>query len=154
MVQQYLLSHQEEPLQKARSHAMLCYRTPESLNQRFKNEVHPEKQILNSHDWLDFHGKKLKERFSLSAYRLMNHLLRSINVNEERLKEINANIHLIAVDSDLFFPASEIKNCYDVLIKTKENTFYHEITSIHGHDAFLMEYAQLNQILNTIINEK
>ena len=154
LVQQYLLSHQEEPLQKARSHAMLCYRTPESLNQRFKNEVHAEKQILNSHDWLNFHGKKLKERFSLSAYRLMNHLLRSINVNEEKLNEINANIHLIAVDSDLFFPASEIKNCYDVLIKTKENTFYHEIKSIHGHDAFLMEYAQLNQILNTIINEK
>ena len=154
LVQQFLLSHNNEPIQKARIHAMLCYRTPASLNIRFKNENHPEKHILNSQDWLNFHGQKLNERFSLSAYRLMNHLLMTINAEKNRLDEIGANIHLIAVDSDLFFPAFEIKHTYDFLIKSKENTFYHEIKSIHGHDAFLMEYEQLNQLLNTIIHEK
>lgn len=154
LVQQFLLYHNDQPLQKARIHAMLCYRTPASLNIRFKNENHPVKQILNSHDWLNFHGQKLNERFSLSAYRLMNHLLMTINAEKNVLDEIRANIHLIAVDSDLFFPAFEIKNTYDFLIKSKENTFYHEIKSIHGHDAFLMEYEQLNQLLNTIIHEK
>lgn len=149
LVQQFLLNHQEKPLEKARVHAMLCYRSPESLNLRFKNEIHPEK-ILNSHDWLNFHGEKLNERFSLKAYRLMNQLLMTINVDEENLKKITANIHIISVDSDLFFPAFEMKKCYDYLIKTKANTFYHEIKSIHGHDAFLMEYDQLDQILNRI----
>ena len=154
LVQEFLLNHQEEPLEKARHHAMLCYRTPESLNQRFQNEIHPEKKILKSQDWLNFHGKKLSERFDLNAYRLMNQLLMSINADPEELKKITANIHLIAVDSDQFFPAIEMQNCYKFLKKTKANTFYHEIKSIHGHDAFLMEYEQLNQILNNIINEK
>ena len=154
LVQQFLLSHQTEPLQKARTHAMLCYRTPASLNGRFKNEIHSEKQILKSHDWLNFHGEKLNERFSLSAYRLMNHLLMSIDVDVNALQKIKANIHLIAVDSDLFFPAFEIKNCYQLLVKSKQNTFYHEIKSLHGHDAFLMEYEQLNHLLNNISNEK
>ncbi len=154
LVQQFLLDQNDQPLQKTRIHAMLCYRTPASLNERFKNEIHPEKQILNSHDWLNFHGEKLNERFSLNAYRLMNHLLMSINTDESKLKEIKANIHLIGVDSDLFFPAFEMRKCRDSLMPIKSNTFYHEIKSIHGHDAFLMEYDQLNQILNKIIHEK
>ena len=154
LVQQFLLDQNDQPLQKARIHAMLCYRTPASLNERFKNEIHPEKQILNSHDWLNFHGEKLNERFSLNAYQLMNHLLMSINTDETKLKEIKANIHLIGVDSDLFFPAFEMQRCRDSLMPIKSNTFYHEIKSIHGHDAFLMEYDQLNQILNKIIHEK
>ncbi|WHF50378.1 alpha/beta fold hydrolase [Chryseobacterium gotjawalense] len=154
LVQQFLLNQPDRPLQKARIHAMLCYRTPASLNERFKNEMHAEKQILKSHDWLNFHGEKLNERFSLNAYRLMNHLLMTINTDEKKLKEITANIHLIAVDSDLFFPAFEMQKCYEFLHESKSNTYYHEIKSIHGHDAFLMEYDQLNQILNTIIHEK
>ena len=154
LVQQFLLDQNDQPLQKARIHAMLCYRTPASLNERFKNEIHPEKQILNSHDWLNFHGEKLNERFSLNAYRLMNYVLMSINTDESKLKKIKANIHLIGVDSDLFFPAFEMQRCRDSLMPIKSNTFYHEIKSIHGHDAFLMEYDQLNQILNTIIHDK
>ncbi|QBO57338.1 alpha/beta fold hydrolase [Chryseobacterium salivictor] len=154
LVQQFLLNQNDQPLQKARIHAMLCYRTPASLNERFKNEIHPEKQILKSHDWLSFHGEKLNERFSLNAYRLMNHLLMTINTDQKKLKKIKANIHLIAVDSDLFFPAFDMQKCYQFLLESKSNTFYHEIKSIHGHDAFLMEYDQLNQILNTIIHEK
>ena len=154
LVQQFLLNHQDQPLQKARIHAMLCYRTPLSLNERFKNEIHPEKQILKSHDWLNFHGEKLKERFSLKAYHLMNHLLMSIDTEEKKLKGISAHIHLIAVDSDLFFPAVEMRKSYAFLRGINSKTFYHEIKSVHGHDAFLMEYGQLNQILNTIFHEK
>ena len=154
LVQEFLLNHSEKPLEKARLHAMLCYRTPESLNQRFKNEIHPEKNILQSHDWLNFHGRKLGERFSLNAYRFVNQLLMSISVHAEKLTEIDATIHLIAVDSDQFFPAFEMKNCYGFLKQNQRKVFYHEIKSIHGHDAFLMEYAQLNKILKLIFNEK
>lgn len=151
LVQEFLLNHPEEPLQKARIHAMLCYRTPESLNQRFNRDLNIEKQILKSHDWLNYHGKSLNERFSLKAYRLMNHLLMTIDADVEKIKKIQANIHLIAVDSDLFFPDFEIKNCFEILKIADRNVYYHEIKSIHGHDAFLMEYEQLNQILEKII---
>ena len=151
LVQKFLLESDDKPLEKARIHAMLCYRTPESLNVRFKGEKLEDHSILKSHDWLNFHGKSLTERFSLKAYRLMNHLLMTINADENSLQNIEADIHLVSVDSDLFFPAFEIKKCFENLIKTKENTFYYEIKSIHGHDAFLMEYEQLNKILNTII---
>ncbi|MEA1849779.1 alpha/beta fold hydrolase [Chryseobacterium sp. MHB01] len=151
LVQKFLLNHKEEPLQKARIHAMLCYRTPESLNDRFQNRYNHEKERLESEDWLIYHGNALNERFSLPSYRLMNHLLMTIDADESELKRIKAQIHLIAVDTDLFFPASEIRMCFEKLKKDKENVFYHEIKSIHGHDAFLMEYEQLNTIIKNIL---
>ena len=151
LVQKFLLNQNDEPLQKARIHAMLCYRTPESLNNRFQNRYNQEKQRLESEDWLIYHGKALNERFSLKSYKLMNHLLMNINANEEHLEKIQARMHMISVDTDLFFPASEIRMCFEKLKEKNKDVFYHEITSVHGHDAFLMEYKQLNTIIKNIL---
>lgn len=156
LVQKFLLNDKDEPLKKARIHAMLCYRTPQSLNDRFQNKYNQEKQRLESEDWLVYHGNALNERFSLKAYRLMNHLLMNINANEAALDKIEARMHMISVDTDLFFPASEIRMCFEKLKEKNKNVSYHEIQSIHGHDAFLMEYQQLNNIIKNILysNEK
>ncbi len=81
----------------------------------------------------------------------MNHLLMNINADESQLEKIRARLHMISVDTDLFFPASEIRMCFKRLKEKKENVFYHEINSIHGHDAFLMEYEQLNTIIKNIL---
>ncbi|MFS4471494.1 alpha/beta fold hydrolase [Chryseobacterium sp. T20] len=151
LVQKFLLNDKEEPLQKARIHAMLCYRTPQSLNDRFQNQYNQDKQRLESEDWLVYHGNALNERFSLKSYKLMNHLLMNINVAEEALENIQARMHMISVDTDLFFPASEIRMCFENLKEKNKDVSYHEIQSIHGHDAFLMEYQQLNNIIKNIL---
>lgn len=151
LVQKFLLNGNDEPLQKARIHAMLCYRTPQSLNDRFQNTYNQDKQKLESEDWLNYHGKSLAERFSLKSYQLMNHLLMNINANDKDLGKIKARMHMISVDTDLFFPASEIRMCFTKLKAQKDDVFYHEIKSIHGHDAFLMEYEQLNYIIKNIL---
>lgn len=154
MVQKFLLHQSDQPLQKARIHAMLCYRTPQSLNERFQNKYSHEKHILESEDWLNYHGKELNERFSLKSYLLMNHLLMNIRADESQLEKIQARMHMISVDTDLFFPASEIRMCFDKLNAKKKDVFYHEIKSIHGHDAFLMEYGQLNNIIKNIVEDE
>ncbi|MGR3854831.1 alpha/beta fold hydrolase [Chryseobacterium indologenes] len=151
LVQKFLLNDKEEPLQKARIHAMLCYRTPQSLNDRFQNQYNQDKQRLESEDWLVYHGNALNERFSLKAYKLMNHLLMNINAADTALENIKARMHMISVDTDLFFPASEIRMCFENLKEKNKDVSYHEIQSIHGHDAFLMEYQQLNNIIKNIL---
>lgn len=150
LVQKFLLESDEKPLEKARTHAMLCYRTPESINFRFENRLNDEKNIRQSTDWLNYHGNALRESFRIDSYKLMNHLLMTINADREMLKNISSEIHLVAVDSDLFFPAFEIKKTFETLKETNRIN-YHEIQSVHGHDAFLMEYGQLNSILKTIL---
>lgn len=149
LIQKYLLENPENPLEKARNHAMLCYRTPESLNLRFNREISSENQKWKSHEWLDYHGRALKERFAVKAYQLVNHLLMTINADPEKLQHIKAEIHLISVNTDLFFPAFEMEKTY-CLLKETNHINYHIISSIHGHDAFLMEYEQLIEILKPI----
>ena len=70
------------------------------------------------------------------------------------LSLIKASIHIISVDTDYFFIADENRETHQQLKKVKENVFYHEIKSIHGHDAFLIEFDRLNEILAPIFNKQ
>lgn len=155
-IQEQFLVNSKNPVHDARMHAMLCYRTPESFKARFKRTVNSELALFNVESWLLHHGKKLQERFQLSAYKLMNQLLRSIDVTQGRdidkqiLDRIQSKITIIAVDSDLFFTAQENRETQKQLAITNPNVTYNEINSIHGHDAFLIEYEQLSTIIKGI----
>jgi len=154
-IQEQFLLNSKYPVHDARMHAMMCYRTPASYKAKFNRSVHEELKIFNIESWLLHHGKKLQERFQLSAYKMMNHLLRTIEVTNAsnwafELNKIKAQIHLVAIDSDLFFLAQENKETYKKLAESNCNVFYHEIVSIHGHDAFLIEFDQLDKILRPL----
>ena len=152
--QNLILKNSKNPVFDARLHAMLSYRNPKSINRRFRiksNDLNERKVI----DWLNHHGNKLKEKFSLKSYIHMNHLLSSIGYNYENkfLKLITKNkskIHLVGVNSDLLFPNFEIENTYDLLSAIKKNIYYYQIQSDHGHDAFLIEFKQMKSKLNHI----
>ena len=154
-IQEQFLLNSKNPVHDARMHAMMCYRTPASYKAKFNRSVHEELKIFNIESWLLHHGKKLQERFQLSAYKMMNHLLRTIEaVNSNNwvnpLSKIKAQIHIVAIDSDLFFLAEENKETFRELSKFNLQLTYHEIKSIHGHDAFLIEFDQLDKILRPI----
>jgi len=154
-IQEQFLLNSSNPVHDARMHAMMCYRTPASYKAKFNRSIHEELKIFNIESWLFHHGKKLQKRFQLSAYKMMNHLLRTIEVTNAsnwafELNKIKAQIHLVAIDSDLFFLAQENKETYKKLAESNCNVFYHEIVSIHGHDAFLIEFDQLDKILRPL----
>ena len=156
LIQDEILNNSIYPIPDARSHAMLLYRTPQSLKQKFNREKNELKNIFQIESWLIHHGEKLQKRFQLASYKMMNHLIKTIDITRNRkdfitvAKVIQSNIHIIAVDTDYFFTADENRETYEDLKKVKQNVFYHEIKSIHGHDAFLIEYEQLGSILNKI----
>ena len=158
-IQEQILLNSSQPVHDARMHAMLCYRTPESFKNKFQRSTNTDLQIFNVESWLDHHGKKLKERFQLSAYKLMNQLLKTIDVTRNRenlnevLEKVAANIHIIGVDSDLFFTPEENRETYKQLAQVKNNVTYGEINSAHGHDAFLLEFEQLEQLLQPIFQQ-
>ncbi|MCI2229120.1 bifunctional aspartate kinase/homoserine dehydrogenase I [Polaribacter sp. MSW13] len=158
-IQEQFLVNSSNPVHDARMHAMLCYRTPESFKERFHRSKNESQELFNVESWLLHHGKKLQERYQLSSYKLMNQLLRTIDVTKggkfplDILDEIEANIYIIGVDSDLFFTAEENRETHKKLAFTKENVTYNEINSAHGHDAFLIEYKQLQKIIEPIFNE-
>ncbi|WP_298878996.1 bifunctional aspartate kinase/homoserine dehydrogenase I [uncultured Polaribacter sp.] len=158
-IQEQFLVNSSNPVHDARMHAMLCYRTPESFKERFHRSKKEDSDIFDVESWLLHHGKSLQERYQLSSYKLMNQLLKTIDVtiggkkSDEILDKIEANIHVIGVDSDLFFTAEENRETQKKIALTKDNVTYNEINSVHGHDAFLMEYDQLQKIIEPIFNK-
>ena len=159
-LQDRILNNSKNPVQDARIHAMTFYRSPKSLNKRFKRSFNESKGIYNVESWLDHHGKKLNERFSLKSYKMMNQLLRSANITRGEVdfvkiaSKINSEIHLICVDSDIFFLPEDDRKTVDLLSKTKKDIFCHEINSIHGHDAFLIETKQISNIFTKIFKRE
>jgi homoserine O-acetyltransferase len=155
-LQEQILNNSVKPIEDARTHAMLCYRTPESFKAKFDRTTNEELAVFNVESWLGHHGEKLQKRFQLSAYKLMNQLLKTIDITRNRgsfiavASQIEADIHIIGINSDLFFTVNENKETYETLKKHKKNVTFQEIDSIHGHDAFLIEYKQLDNLLKGV----
>src|SRR5690606_23649995 len=139
-VQDQILNNSAHPLHDARMHAMTFYRSPQSLQAKF---VSPYLQTSAGtiETWLEHHGRKLEERFQLTTYKLMNHLLTTTDISNgsgDHIKAaatIEGNIHIITVNSDLFFLPGDNWDAYVNLSLIKPNININEIKSIHGHDA-------------------
>lgn len=154
-----ILSNSSKPVHDARMMAMLFYRTAESFKQKFNRTKNKEHGNFNTESWLLYHGEKLENRFTLQTYKMMNHLLSSIDITRNRgsfndvASQIKANIFQVGVDSDFFFVPKENKETQKSLDEAGVQNTYKEIKSIHGHDAFLIEYEQLSSILQHVFKQ-
>lgn len=158
-IQRQLLKSNENPLEAARMHAMMTYRTPESFTQRFNRTKNKELGIFNVESWLKYHGEKLKKRFALQAYKTMNHLLAGIDITrnglsfEENIQKIESEIHVVSIDTDLLFSLQEdletVRRAQAANVKIK----HYVIETLYGHDAFLMETKKVRHILSQILNK-
>jgi len=159
-VQDRILNHSIKPLEDARMHAMTFYRTPQSYKQKFNNGRDSLSNTFMVENWLEYHGDKLSSRFQLSSYKFLNHLLTTINIAETNMDalevaaSIESHIHIITIDTDLFFLAEESWNTYVELSLRKPLVGIQEIKSIHGHDAFLIETEQVARFLEPIFKQK
>jgi homoserine O-acetyltransferase len=154
--QQQILSNSSQPVHDARMMAMLFYRTADSFKKKFNRTINKEQGNFNTESWLLYHGKQLENRFTLQAYKMLNHLLSTIDVSRNRgsfneiAGRLRSNVYQVGIDSDFFFVPQEIKETQKYLDQAGIENWYKEITSIHGHDAFLIEFEQLSEHLKDI----
>lgn len=155
-IQEAILNTSPNPMQTARMMAMLFYRTPASLTEKFDRTKTMDENQFQIESWLNHHGVKLESRFNLLSYKMMNHLLTTVDISkgkssfEEVVAPIQSTIIQIAIDTDMFFAKEENIKTKRILDQLKIKNQYHEISSIHGHDAFLIEFEQLTNILKPI----
>lgn len=160
LVQKQILESNASPLEIARMHAMLTYRTPESFSLRFNRTKNKELGIFNVESWLLYHGKKLSERFALQAYKTMNHLLSQIDITRngksfaENIRNIQSNIHIISINTDLLFSPKEDTVTVAMAREQGVTIEHHVLDTLYGHDAFLMETKKVSAIFNHILNEQ
>ena len=157
--QQQILSNSSKPVHDARMMAMLFYRTADSFKEKFNRTRNEEQGNFNTESWLLHHGQKLENRFSVPTYKMMNHLLSSVDITRNRgtfnevVSQIKSRIFQVGVDSDFFFVPKENKETQKLLNEAGIENRYEEIKSIHGHDAFLIEFEQLAKILGPVFTQ-
>jgi homoserine O-acetyltransferase len=137
-------------LMAARAMAMLSYRNPEDLNAKQQDNSEKLDGFLAS-SYLSYQGEKLAKRFNAFSYWTLTKTMDSHDVGRTRggvelaLQSIQAKVLTIGINSDLLFLAEEAR-----LISHKVNQgTYREIQSSVGHDAFLVEFEQLQGILSS-----
>lgn len=156
--QMQILETCEKPMEIARMMAMLFYRTPQSIQSKFNRTKTEDGSMFNVASWLRHHGEKLNSRFEISAYRLMTHLTTTHDITRDRgsfdetVKDVKSTIVQIAIDTDWLYVRDETFKTSQMLTELNISNQYHEIKSIHGHDAFLIEFEQLISFLKPVFS--
>ena len=96
---------------------------------------------------------KSKLSFKLFSNTSIRSGLRGVKF-EDIISKINGNIFIVSVDSDLFFTDYQNRETFYKACRIKENIFFKTIKSVHGHDAFLIEFDQMKQLLSQIFIKK
>lgn len=126
-------------LSLARELAILGYLTGEEIESRFgaSDEVLP---------WLARHGKKFAARFNADAYRCLGASLDSHRIDPAM---IHVPTTLFGVREDLLVPPALLRE-FAARAPDCERV---EISSPHGHDAFLKEAAAVAEVLRKTLGE-
>lgn len=138
-------------LAAARAMALITYRAPENYKKKFGREIHPEKKIYQVESYLNYQGQKLTQRFDANTYIILSKAMDSHDVSRGRtcFEEVLGNLHkqilIVGFDNDLLYPIEEQRELAALLA----NAQLAELKSPYGHDAFLIEFEQLNKQLNT-----
>lgn len=136
-----------EHLALARSLAVIGYRGDAEFEQRFQSNKSGE-ALLNVSSYLAYQGNKFKQAFSPDRYLQLS---QSIDVHQVDASKIIVPTHLIAFDSDQLVPLKFIQSLHK---KLNRYSTLNIISSDFGHDGFLLEATQINQIFHSIFNSK
>ncbi|MEW6702070.1 MAG: homoserine O-acetyltransferase [Bacteroidota bacterium] len=163
-------NYSEQPyagLSTARMIAIISYRSNVSFSQKFGREIVPNgksaagqvMEALNSkpkyqiESYLRYQGEKLVNRFDANSYLYITQALDMHDVTKDRstlkdtLESIKARTLCMGINSDILYPVEEQKEIASLIPHSK----YFEIDSIHGHDAFLIEFDQINAAIQNFL---
>ena len=137
----------------ARAQALISYRSYEGYC-RTQSEPDPDTLFAErAASYQRYQGEKLSRRFDAYSYYYLCNALDSHNVGRGRggvgktLSAITAQTTVITIDSDFLFPAAAMQR-WAPLIPGARCT---GISSAFGHDGFLLEKEQVEDIIGPVI---
>ena len=146
----------------ARRMALLNYRSPKELNERFgrtwQSQVSPltERGKYAVESYLDFHGNKFVRRFDANSYITLVSAMNSHDIGrdrgsvEEALTRISCPTLVLGVDSDRLFPLSGQELIAEHITGELVGGGLQVISSEYGHDGFLIEAEEVGSRLRML----
>lgn len=143
-----LLNDPIKGLETARAIAMLSYRHYQTYHET-QTDTNGRIEDFSASSYQRYQGDKLRKRFNTYSYYVLSKAMDSHDVGrhfggiEKALDRIKSNTIVIGLDTDILFPASE----QELIARHTPNSSLHIINSLYGHDGFLIETNQINDIL-------
>ncbi|WP_411700210.1 homoserine O-acetyltransferase MetX [Conyzicola sp.] len=147
----------------ARRMALLNYRSPHELNDRFERSWQSGLSPLGGggryavESYLDFHGNKFSRRFDANSYITLVEAMNSHDVGRDRggvaaaLRRITAKALILGIDSDRLFPLEGQLLIAKHVPGNIDGTQATVISSDFGHDGFLIEDAAVGAHLARLL---
>jgi homoserine O-acetyltransferase len=138
-----------EGMKAARATALLSYRSYDGYNRTQSEENDDVIFADRAASYERYQGTKLAGRFNAYSYVTISKAFDSHNAGrlrggvEKALASLKVKTLLIGIDSDILFPVNELK----FMNRYIQNSQYAELSSVFGHDGFLLESEQLSNIL-------
>lgn len=143
-------------LKAARAIGMLSYRHYDTFNKTQSEKSTSTIDDFRAASYQRYQGEKLSHRFNAFTYWTLSKIMDSHNVGRNRgsaieaLQQIKARTLVIGIDSDVLFPLVE----QEYLATHIPHASLHVVTSLYGHDGFLVEFDQMNTFLKQFNSEK
>ncbi len=147
-------------LSLARQLAMTTYRSEADFAERFGRSVEADGRpsIVS---YLDYQGRKLTERFDPATYRILAGAMDRHDIGEGRggveaafglLAAAGVGVTGIGIQDDILYGPRQVQELVDAALAAGVRPArYSEIRSTKGHDAFLVEWDQLGELLREAI---
>src|SRR5207245_10102605 len=132
-------------LAAARALALITYRTQIEFGARFGRASSRTPGRFDVDHYLRRQGDKLVARFDAASYVA---LMRAMDLHDvgdlaaaarETVRRVRRVIG-VGIDSDILYPATEVRDWVTAYQAAGANAEYREIASLYGHDAFLIEW--------------
>lgn len=139
-------------LAAARALAMITYRSGAEFQARFGRVSSRSEGLFDVEHYLRRQGEKLVARFDAASYvalmRTMDlHDLGRLGATARDTAARVGEVIGVGIDSDILYPATEVRDWVTAYQAGGARAGYREIASLYGHDAFLIEWDQVEQIL-------
>lgn len=141
-------------LSLARMIAMISYRSAASFEDRFGRHMpatdEDSEGKYDVENYLHYQGDKLVERFDANCYIRITEAMDDFDVghsrggSEQALKAFTGPALVVSIDSDVLYPPWQQHQLAGALRANGNDVLQREIRSLHGHDAFLMEWDQID----------
>ena len=147
----------------ARRMALLNYRSPTELNQRFQRSWQSGVSPLGHggrfavESYLDFHGNKFTRRFDANSYLTLVEAMNSHDIGRDRggvesaLERVTARALVLGIDSDRLFPVDGQHRIARGLRHNIDGDRAVELVSDFGHDGFLIETGPVGHHLTRLL---
>ena len=147
----------------ARRMALLNYRSPSELNERFERSWQSGVNPLGGggrfavESYLDFHGNKFTRRFDANSYITLVEAMNSHDISrgrnsiEDALSRITATTLVAGISSDRLFPIEGQQIIADGIKSKLIGEKLHVIKSAFGHDGFLIEREVVGPLIASLL---